>query len=240
MENYFDKIHEYIDGLLNDEEKHRFEQELAVNPLLAKELELQQHMSKVITRHVHAEEGAERLKKSLDPLGKEYFNDHSGSGKGIKLSRWIIPVTIAASIALLFLIKVVYHGASQQLPKMNAVVTRGATPEKETHNKAVDAFNNENYQLSHSLLESLHQAEPANAEFSYYLGLSSFGQEQYERAAIELKPIADGVSVYKEDAAYFTAYAYSKTGHKEQAVIYAGRVSKKSVYYEKALELIKK
>lgn len=238
MENYADKIQDYTDGLLSTEDKAAFEAELLKNPSLAEEVALIKDMQYIITKHSHAEKGASALKSTLSGFNKEYFKVDKKPAKVVSISRWLAPLAVAASIVLLFVIRPLYDQPG--FPVMNSTVDRGeATADKEMYEKAVQAFNAEDYDTSYPALEKLHRKDPFNSDITYYMGLSSLGMKVYDRAIKELQPLAEGKSVYKEDAAYFIAYAYDKTGNAVLSARFAGRVNQSSVYYEKAQKLLK-
>jgi tetratricopeptide (TPR) repeat protein len=238
MENYAEKIQDYIDGLLSEEEKAGFEIELLKNPTLAEEVALMRNLQHVITKHIHAENDATALKSTLSGLSKEYFVSDKKPAKVVLLSRWLVPLAVAASMVLFFVVRPFY--TQPAFPIMNSTVDRGqATVDRKIYEKAVTAFNAKDYENSYPILKKLHSTDPLNSDISYYMGLSSLGMKIYERAISELQPLAEGKSVYKEDAAYFTAYAYGKMGNEASAAKFARQVSPTSAYYEKAQKLKK-
>ncbi|MCH5716278.1 hypothetical protein [Niabella hibiscisoli] len=55
-----------------------------------------------------------------------------------------------------------------------------------------------------------------------------------------LKPLSEGESAYKEDAAFFAALSAYKLNRKPEALAFAKQVSESSAYYQSSQKIIKK
>lgn len=245
MDNYSEKIQDYIDGLLSDAEKQSFEDALAKDEGLRKETELQQQIQDVLSVRNNSEQGLQELKATLSEKGKEYFSSPpktialKPSLRRKILSRWGIGAGVAACILIGLAFFGVFSSDLNQLPILQSEVVRGAT-NNDNISMAINAFNHKDYKTSIRLFSEISEKDKDAVRFKYYLGLSYCGDKQYESATEILIPVADGVSLYQDKAAYYIAVAAKESGKKQLALKYVQKVSKGSPYYNKASRLIKK
>src|SRR3546814_6772975 len=99
------------------------------------------------------------------------------------------------------------------------------------------AFNKGEYSMSIELLNTMVAKDSTVVRYRFYRGLSYLGEEKYQQAVRDLKPIADGTSVFVDDACYFTAVALWQLGNQEAAQAYAIRVTEGSAYHKQAVKL---
>lgn len=239
MEKYWAQIQDYIDGLLTAEEKQAFEQELAGNRELQEELALQQRLNAVIGKQLSSEENSQALKNTLQQLNKDYFT-RKQPAKVVSFKKTWIALAAAACIAIAIVTSGIFSSTNYEaLPQMTTTITRGSNTDS-LYNEAVTAYTKKEYLLAINALNQLAMTDSANAAVHYYLGLSLIGEKTYPRAASVLETVANGPSVYKEDAAYFAGLAYYKTGDTKKAALYLQQVPAGSSYYKKAQKLLGK
>jgi len=239
MEKYWAQIQDYIDGLLTAEEKQAFEQELANNRELQEELALQQRLNAVISKQLAGEQETQALKETLQQLTQQYFVQKQPA-KVVSFKKAWIALAAAACIAIAVVTTGIFTSPNYEaLPEMTTTTTRG-TDTDSLYNEAVNAYAKKEYPLAINALNQLMQTDSANAAVRYYLGLSLIGEKTYQRAASILETVANGPSVYKEDAAYFAGLAYYKTGDRVNATQFLQQVPAGSSYYKKAQKLLAK
>ncbi len=241
-ENLFHKITDYLDGMLSPEEQQQFEEALHVNKELEKATALEKRIQKVVSQRESSASKIHSLKKTLNEENKTHFLTPDAPKKKISQKRILWPTMgIAASIAVILMIGLQYLnpiGALDTLPVITHETVRGS--EEESSTKAIDAYNEKEYAESIVLFTELAEHHDEAIRYKHFLGLSYFGSEDWEEAIESLKPIADGESLFKEEASYFTALAAKKLEHFEMAIKYASSISENSDYYTKAQKLLKK
>ncbi|MFB2120425.1 tetratricopeptide repeat protein [Parapedobacter sp. 2B3] len=235
MDNFFESIQDYLDGALSPEEHQRFERELERNEPLLLETDNQRMLREVLGKQVAAAPMIPLLRNTL----KEVSDRHFGSvrkKKKITVVRWLAPLAAAAVILVVVNFMGWFAADYDALPPMPSSVTRGAVDDSAV-SQATEAYNVGDYLQSIGLFRQLMAADPTVARYPYYLGLSYIGNEDYQRAIEQLQAVADGKSVFAEDACYFTAVALWKLGKDKEALVYMRKVTEASEYYRKAEKL---
>lgn len=171
----------------------------------------------------------------------------SGSQKRPSWPRKWAPLLAAACvIALLTLFLFPRDTALYELPEMRSEIVRGAGEdemgqESQRYEEAVAAFNARNYSQSTGILRELHSADPQTLQYQYYYGLSLIGEENYVAAVSVLEDLAQGQSVFKNEASYYIAIAFYEQGQVEEAVHYLKAIPPSSPIYpdvERLLEAL--
>ncbi len=249
MKNYFDKIQDYLDGLLSQEEQNSFEKELSLNKELKDETQSQRYLNETIESRIKATDKLGKLKHNLKNNGKIYFSSStadilktqstSTKGRIFSIKKWGISIAAAACLLIGLNFLGVFSANLSQLPAIQSEITRGHNDQK-ILTAAIDQFNAEEYKRSIVLFSDLLKKDSINVRFQYYLGLSYLGDKQFQDAADILISIADGNSTYAEDASYFAAIAAWQQDKNDIAVKLLKRISSESTYYKKAKKLLKK
>ncbi len=246
MEKYIDKIQDFLDGLLSEEERNSFEKELATNDELMEEVRMQKKLNEVIRSRIEASVRIDELKVSLAKNREKYFvssiskiKNSLSTPKVFSLKKWTITIGVAACLLLGLNFLGVFSPSLNELPLLTSEVVRSSNNKNEV-NDAIASFNAKNYNESIQLFTALTKKAPLNSRFQYYLALSYMGKKEWKDAKDTFIPIAEGNSIFREDAAYFTAVAALELEDKKLALAYAKRVSKDSQYYKKAQRIIKK
>lgn len=239
MESYFDAIQDYLDGVLSDEDRARFEAELARNPALRSETDLQAELAAVMKKHIAAEEHVPALRQVLSEARRDYTSKRADK-KSRGLIRWLLPATSVAAALLLLVYQFGWFTTDfEQLPILTESATRGGAV-SDRNEEIARAFNAGAYTRSVELLETAVASDTGVVRYAYYLGLSHLGNGDYARAIAVLLPVADGPSVFAADAQYFAAVALWRLGRLEDAREQALRVAESSTYYKKSQRLIRR
>ncbi|SFC59126.1 Tetratricopeptide repeat-containing protein [Parapedobacter composti] len=238
MAAFFEQIQDYLDGTLAVEERQAFEQQLKEDGALREELALQRELRDLITKHRAAEAGVSALEATLRQVRAAY--EAEGPKKKPGVIRLLLPaIAVAACLLAVFNYVGFFEPDFEQLPEMATSITRDGGADS-TYQQAVSAFNEGDYQTSIRLLDGLVSDDTSVVRYRYYRGLSHLGLAQYRKAITDLKPIADGPSVFAGDASYFTAVAWWRLGDHDEALSYVERVTETSDYHKKAERLKKK
>lgn len=239
MENYFEKIQDYLDDVLRPEERSAFELELSLNDALREEVFLQQQLNNALSKHLKVVPEEKLLRETLKKAGIQHKVSQKGTGN--RPFRWSIGLAAAACLALVLILAGVFSSSDlAQLPEMPSVAVRG-NELPEDYSKAQTLFNSGHYEASTLLLHKLYnKSENEDVTLRYYLGLSYLGLKQYDSAIVHLSALALGQSVYQPDALYFAGLAYHQSGNTNEAVQYLEKVSANNLYYKKAQKLLRR
>jgi len=238
MDNYFEHIQEYLDGNLLPEDRQQFERELETNAALQSETDDQRMLRAALEKQLAAEATVPALRATLTEASDRHFGGALRKKK-TSIIRWLGPLAAAAIILFVFNLRGWFMTDYEALPTMPTTVTRGTTGDR-TFIQAAEAYHAENYSEAINLLQTLTAADTTVIRYRYYLGLSYLGKTDYPQAVEWLQPIADGRSVFAEDACYFTAVAFWRLNRLEEAQAYVARITKTSEYYQKAEKLHQK
>jgi len=242
MEKYFDQIQDYIENLLSPAEREAFEQALQQDAGLREETALQQQLHPIICQRVQAAPGEAQLRQTL-ANNRDLFHTASTEAKTeprvFQLKRWAIGVAVAACLLIVFNFFGLFAPNLTQLPTLSTETVRG-TEQVSTLNQGIEAFNQAQYTTSAGIFSALWTQDTTQVRMQYYLGLSYLGGQDYTQAIQTLQPLAEGTSIYVDDAAYFTAVAAWKNNNTAKGLRFARQVSEASDYYDRAQKLIKK
>lgn len=236
----YDDIDAYLNGDMNAEQQHAFEQQLKVDDQLKKQLEEFRFLQTTIDKHQQAEQTLPELKKILTPLTQTHFHKaaQQKGGKVISMNRIVAGLALAASIALIFFL--VIPGVSVDgypLDDMSGAITRGNETELA---KAAQLFNDKKYAEAVTAFQQLNKTNPDDATIMYYLGISFIKTKSDADALPLFEQLANGASVYKDDANFFAALSAYHLQQNDKAKLYASAVKKESRYYKYAKAVLKK
>ena len=236
--NYdFEHIDDYINGKLGAAESLQLEQQMQEDASFAAMVKEYRQMSSSLSKmvEVNSGEGEEKLKAILDPLTKQHFQKKSA--RVITMKRVATVLSIAACLA--FFITLFIPGTNPgdfTTSPMPGAAVRGSQTEIST---AAKLFNEKKYEAAGNHLETLFAADSANSLVANYLTIAYLKQEKYEKALQIAMKLANGNSVYKKDANFYTAYCFYKKGDIKMAAQYAEKVGKEDSQYPFAKALLK-
>ena len=232
----YSDIDAYLNGELNAEEQQRFEEELRSNQQLQEQVNAYRLLNNTVGKHQQAEQRLPQLKQILDPLTHQYFKKEKA--KVFTMKRTIYMLAAAASIVLILLVAL--PGTSPDnysFDEMPGAVVRGTEDEKA---KAAQLFNNKHYAEAAKAFQQLKTASASDAAIDFYLGISLLKTEQYAEALPMFESLANGTSVYAEDANFFAALSAYHLQQNEKAKKYAAKVKEGSRYWKNAKAILKK
>jgi len=226
-------IQDYIDQVLSPADKQLFDTLYESDAEFRAELKLQEEMTNLLSRRLSSEE--ETLRTNLKKVETTYRK-----GKVILWKQWLIP--LAAAACLLIVAKFVFFPsdtALYELPEMRSEIVRGnQNNEADSYERAVEAFNAKDYQESTPILLELHYADKAILQYQFYLGLSLIGEKKFDDAQKYLLFLADGESVFQQEASYYLGIALMESGQTEQAKQRLSNIDPSSKIYERAKKLL--
>ncbi len=213
MENKIDKIQDYIDGLLEGDELIQFEKQLLEDEALRQEVSMQQEVQGIIQHRLDSKE--DELRKSLKNA-QAVLQSRKSSTNIYKL---YLPIVAAACLLVFFSLFFFYSNDNSlyDLPTMQSEVVRGQE-ENVRYENAVKAFNAKSYEEAREMLNTLIAVDPSILQYQYYAALTYFGEQNWSLSIQELTPIADGKSIFADEAKYYLAASYHQIDQKDEAI----------------------
>lgn len=234
--NYdFEHIDDYIHGKLTPAESLLLEQQMQEDASLAAMVNEYRQMNSSLSKMAEVNSGEESLQSILDPLTKQHFPKKSAPVFTMK--RVATVLSIAACLA--FIITLFIPGTNPgdfTFSPMPGGAVRGSQTEIST---AATLFNEKKYEAAGNYLEPLFAQDSSNSLVANYLTIAYLKQKKFEKALPIAMNLANGNSVYKKDANFYTAYCFYKTGDTIKAVQYAEKVGKEDLQYPFAQALLK-
>ncbi len=219
---YREFIRPFLDGELSREELDWFSKELESNAVLAEDIRLYREVDNAIR-----EQDVMELRDQLDVI----HNTIGEPGVPVKQTRYrkVISYGAIASLAILLslgvLLKVQHKKLSNQQiyerhfePYEVTMVYRSAGDEDLQWQKAVTAYNEQDYTAAIPLFKQLLEKHPEEMEYQLSLGISYMEEEQYNQAGSSFRTIIDqNDNLYIEQAEWYLGFCYLQTGQNEEA-----------------------
>ena len=235
MENYSEKIQDYIEGQLEGEDLIQFEAQLLVDDELRNLLSLQKEVHDILSHRVVSKEI--ELRETLSTVSNNFR--HQTAVKVVNFRKWI---PILAAACLLVVGALFFFNQSDDLyalPELHSEIVRGQE-ENVVYENGVKAFNAKDYSVARLQFESLISSNPTQAQYQYYLGLTFLGEENLKSSIEILLPIASGESVFANEAKYYLAIAYHKNSENNKAIELLDQIKTDTSLSEKANRLLNK
>jgi len=230
----FDRIGDYLEGRLSDNQQVAFEAEMARNPKLAEEVQLEQETRQLLQLHKQA-----AYKEELQELDARM--QRAAHLKQFRRRWWGFGV-VAASILLalgiwgLWSTYDPYEEAFAPYPdRLTTRSQQGSYP----LNRAMEAYNTGDYRQAIEQFVAVNAT--ADPETSLYLGISHLADQNYAEALSALQTLSD-TSLYYQPAQWYMALTYGQMGKAAQArlILQAIRQQADHAYQQQAADLLAK
>ncbi len=232
----FEKIEAYTSGWMPEPERAAFELELQTDPQLQRDYENWLETDGILKRHIGNESGIAGLKQILNPLTQQHFKtDKAPQAKVVSIKKYVLAAMAAAAIFILYL-NLPGGIDNYFVPNMPQAVVRGS---EDLSNKGALLFNEGRYEEALPLLKKQALSKPNDATANFFYAVSLVKTEKFGEALSVLKPMSEGESAYKEDAAFFAALSAYKLNRMPEALAFAAQVGERNVYYTPSQKIIK-
>jgi cytochrome c-type biogenesis protein CcmH/NrfG len=233
----FEKIEAYTEGRMSEPERAAFELELQADAQLKQDYEDWLEADDILERHIGNQSNIADLKQILNPLTQQHFKiENAPKAKVVSIKKYVIAAIAAAAIFILYL-SLPGGIDNYTTPDMPQAVVRGS---ENLSNKGARLFNEGKYEEALPLLKEQASSEPNDAAANFFYAVSLVKTERYAEALAVLKPLSEGESAYKEDAAFFAALSAYKLNRRAEALAFAEKVAESSAYYQPSQKIIKK
>ncbi len=236
-DTHFEHIERFLHDELTPEELQQFEKQLAEDNTLREELRIYKEINGIMSRHFNPSEEEINLKKQLEHRQAAYFS--SGEPKS-RRSMWYVIVSVAAAAAIILFIWSPWQqnilGQYGEI-KMTSPIVRG-NEQNQLLTRASELFNQKKFNEALPLLDSLVKLDPDNAQSRFYRGVTLLHLHQHQSARKDLQLIFHGQSVYRFDAAYFTALSYLQQNQSDSCRTWLQKIPESAAVYLKAKKVL--
>ena len=172
--------------------------------------------------------GRDKLRQKLDKIGKNYFKLSKETGK-----RQFSFKDLQVKIEELF--------SNYFSPYENLITVRSDKPKDKLLQEAMSYYSVKNYNDAAKLLKKHLTENPDDNLISLYLGISFLVLGSHKKAAVIFRKILkSGNPVIADHARWYLALSNLKESNISEALNELSNIGKKSIYYRKAGNLIRK
>ncbi len=235
LEERYDKIDRYLEGLMSEQESEQFEKELESNIELRKELSLHRGIRDAVLEEdiVDLETKINDVRSRSESKGKLRLN----------YKRIIVPLSIAAS----FLLVIGFAFLLNQSPDYNRIYDQYYEPfpnlismrgdSEETMEKVSELYSNKEYREAIPILMEL--ANSGEERASFYLAASYLELDQYEKAKDAFESHLEQYDYLNTQAKWYLALCYLRLDRiDESKEILNGIVDNNKEFADQGKELL--
>ena len=237
-------LDDYFNGLLTPEARQAVGERVETDPTFAEEFNLRQQMEDWPRREARRQ----ALAGTLGTIGGGFFAQSSTGQQPrrrltvqVNWQRWLLA---AASIAILALAVWFMSSPEPATYRQYAHYAPLALTERGTAasvaSEAETAFNSDDYPQALTALDRLLAEQPGNSVARLYRGLCLLELNRPVEARSTLEPLAQGQSVLRADAIWYSALSYLLENNPEGCRQILARLSAGDDHYAQSRELLKK
>ena len=210
MKQSYDLFESFLDGELNEQERQAFEQRLRDDPELQKQFDAYQTLRRQYQDSLKGEQASAELKQTLEGLGKEFFPSAGAQKpKTRRIPRiWYLGPAVAAACAMLVVFSRPKNLFREYYDTPLAAFTEKGGPPSTWYQQAEQTFNSGDFAAANQLLDSILAEKPGALQASFYKGLCLLELGEPSASRTILLPLAEGASIYSEDARWFISLSY--------------------------------
>lgn len=211
----------YLAGEMNEAEKEWFRNELGKNEKLREEITLRQNINSALMNHEVIQ-----LRSKLSAIGKKKAEEEAAKKprKNRNLTRAAIftGLILCGSLALLNTRNMTTEEVFERYYKTYDVTTPLRSLQdagNSDYSTALEYFNIRDYQNAAYFFSKVLSNDPRHMESVMMTGISKFEEENYPDASVSFTKVIDNKdNLFFEDAQWYLALCYLKTGEKDKAV----------------------
>ena len=203
----FEQIEAYLLDSMTTEERSRFETQLAADPSLQKELELQRQLLAIV---------------SVESFNAAPKSAPTHTAKIRSISKWYW----AAAAVLIFISGFWFFQNQMATPQKLAnqyfspdpglPVTMSSSSQYQFYDGMV-SYKEADYVKAIAIWKSIATTNRQSDTLQYFIGVAYLNRDQYNDALQQLLPLAEGNSKWKEKASWYLSITYLKLNQPQKA-----------------------
>lgn len=203
----FEQIEAYLLDSMTTEERSRFETQLAADPSLQKELELQRQLLAIV---------------SVESFNAAPKSAPTQTAKITSISKWYW----AAAAVLIFITGFWFFQNQTATPQKLAnqyfspdpglPVTMSSSSQYQFYDGMV-SYKEADYEKAIAIWKSIATTNRLSDTLQYFIGLAYLNRDHYNDALQQLLPLAEGNSKWKEKASWYLSLTYLKLNQPQKA-----------------------
>ncbi|MBL7767811.1 MAG: hypothetical protein JNK20_02510 [Flavipsychrobacter sp.] len=203
----FEQIEAYLLDSMTTEERSRFETQLAADPSLQKELELQRQLLAIV---------------SVESFNAAPKSAPIHTAKIRSISKWYW----AAAAVLIFISGFWFFQNQTATPQKLAnqyfspdpglPVTMSSSSQYQFYDGMV-SYKEADYEKAIAIWKSIATTNRQSDTLQYFIGVAYLNRDQYNDALQQLLPLAEGNSKWKEKASWYLSLTYLKLNQPQKA-----------------------
>ena len=234
----------YLAGEMNEAEKEWFRNELGRNEKLREEIALRQKINSALRNHEVIQ-----LRSKLAVIGKKKAEEQAAKKprKNGAFTRAAIftGLILCGSLALMNSRNMTTEEVFERYYKTYDVTTplRSVTDAGNSdYSTALEYFNISDYRNAAYYFSKVLSNDPRHMESVMMTGISKFEEENYPEASVSFTKVIDNKdNLFFEDAQWYLALCYLKTGEKAKAVNSLSVIKQsESIYSRNARKILRK
>jgi len=246
--NYSEFIDRYLDKDLSGPELNWFKKELDSNSELQAELKLQKELNMALSQDdiLDLREDLNAIHELVDPepRGKRIKKTLSGNWAGIAAASVVVLIAVGFLLSNVIIPAQTTEELFDQYYEPYVVPTnyRSATEINNVFHKALVEYGKKDYQKALLLFEKVLIEDESRMDVTLLTGISNLEIENYINADISFQKVIDhNDNLFIEQAEWYLALCYLKTGEQEKASLRFGKIiTDNSLYKRNAEDILNK
>jgi len=233
-------IEDYLSGKLLGNDKDIIDQKLNEDPSFANEVQLHKELSETFEN-----DNLNHFRRTLSEINND---SKQTKAKIFSIRQRNALLALAATIALFFGSQMFFGSkvSSSELFSQNfetyplAFNHRSNGDTESLLNKAINAYNEEDFKTAVPIFDALFKSNPSNKAFQFYKAMALLSNEQAEEAKpIFIDVIKSKSPLFIEQAQWYLALTYLKLDEGENAKNTLNHLSKDHYQYNLAQDILK-
>ncbi len=246
-DDQFEHIEAYINGELKGDALRAFEEAIAANTELAKQVSLYRSIEQEMRNAARSNSGEKELKQTLEQLNKKYFISPQKKAKYTSFSsrQWfaVAAVLVAAVITVVLYLNLSSPSKNTQELYAQFAIHSALTTQRggadSMMRSAIERFNNKQYADALPLLTELLIKDSNDIELKLAKHICELETGKVETALSGFEEIERTSPVFRYQAAWYKALVYLKTNKVDQCKSVLQTIPVDADTYSKANELLK-
>jgi tetratricopeptide (TPR) repeat protein len=210
MNELWNYIDDYFNGLLSTEEKQKFEQRCETDEQFADEVALY-----ITTRQTMRTQLLEQKKNEWKLLGNTPVVEmQKPETKVVKINRWYMLAAAASIIGIVFLLNPFSKGAgemaSEYVKNNLEQLSVNMDGSKDSLQLAINFYNQKEYKNALLLFNDIYQKDPSQTDALKFSGLTLLMQGNYDAAIVKFDELAAKQGLFSNPGLFYKALVLLK------------------------------